>query len=92
MSLLILSFFTSGIVNAYVDLIAIGTIDGNLKDLSIQTASPLENGVAGNLLGRIGSSLAYAGGTTFLALPDRGPNANPYNSSVDDAVSYVDRF
>src|SRR5262249_8169999 len=42
--------------------------------------------------GGIGSGFAYAGGTTFLALPDRGPNANPYNALVDDTVSYIVRF
>ena len=40
----------------------------------------------------MGSGFAYAGGTTFLALPDRGPNAQQYNSAVDDTVSYIDRF
>src|SRR5262249_24899836 len=35
---------------------------------------------------------AYAGGTTFLALPDRGPNAKPFNSNIDDTVSYIARF
>ncbi|HVU24375.1 MAG TPA: esterase-like activity of phytase family protein [Opitutus sp.] len=75
-----------------VDLIAIGTISGAYEDLSTSTAAPLENGVAGNLLGGIGSGLAYAGGNTFLALPDRGPNANPYNSAIDDTVSYIPRF
>lgn len=43
----------------------------------------------GNLLGGIGSGLAYAGGTTFLALPDLGPNAVPYAA---DTVSYIARF
>jgi len=35
---------------------------------------------------------AYAGGNTFLATPDRGPNATPYNPLVDDTASYIDRF
>ncbi len=39
-----------------------------------------------------GSALAWAGGNTFIALPDRGPNATPYNSAVDDTVSYISRF
>jgi hypothetical protein len=77
---------------ASVDLIAAGKIDGSYEDLSTQTAAPLENGVPGNRLGGIGSGFAYAGGTTFLALPDRGPNANAYNSLVDDTVSYIARF
>jgi len=75
-----------------VDLIAMGTISGTYEDFASQTAGPLENGVPGNLLGGIGSGLAYAGGTTFLALPDRGPNANVYNPLVDDTVSYIARF
>ena len=91
--LLIMSFFTSTIVHAGVDLIAIGSIDGNLKDRSFQTGAPLENGIAGNLLGGIGSGLAYAGGHTFVALPDRGPNAVSYDTNlVDDTVSYITRF
>jgi hypothetical protein len=75
-----------------VDLIAIGSISGTYQDFASQTASPLENGVPGNMLGGIGSGLAHAGGDTFLALPDRGPNANPYNPLVDDTVSYITRF
>ncbi|MFA6960451.1 MAG: esterase-like activity of phytase family protein [Opitutaceae bacterium] len=75
-----------------VELIAIGSINGAYEDLATSTAAPLENGIPGNRLGGIGSGLAYAGGTTFLALPDRGPNADLYNSSVDDTVSYICRF
>lgn len=78
--------------HASVDLIAIGSISGAYEDLSARTAAPLENGVPGNRLGGLGSGLAYAGGTTFLALPDRGPNAKPYNPSVDDTASYIVRF
>src|SRR5262249_53302680 len=33
-----------------------------------------------------------AGGNIFLGLPDRGPNAKPYNSAVDDTASYIARF
>ncbi len=73
-------------------LIAIGTIDAHIEDRSSATAASLENAIAGNRLGGLGSGLAYAGGTTFLALPDRGPNANPYNALVDDTVSYIPRF
>ena len=75
-----------------VDLIAIGTVSGTYEDFATETAAPLESGVPGNRLGGIGSGLAYAGGTTFLALPDRGPNASPYNPLVDDTVSYIPRF
>jgi len=90
--LLISSFFSASAVHASVDLIAIGEISGSYEDLATQTAGPLENGVPGNRLGGIGSGLAYAGGTTFLGLPDRGPNANAFNSLIDDTVSYIDRF
>lgn len=78
--------------HAAVDLLAIGTINGAFGDLATQTSGPLENGVAGNLLGGIGSGLAYAGGNTFIALPDRGPNAVNYNAAVDNTTSYITRF
>ncbi|WP_213953497.1 esterase-like activity of phytase family protein [Variovorax sp. dw_954] len=78
--------------HASVDLIAIGSISGAYEDLSTRTSALLENGVPGNRLGGLGSGFAYAGGTTFLALPDRGPNAKPYNPLVDDTVSYIARF
>ena len=77
------------------DLIAFGSLTGSsagaYTDLSGLTGT-LENGLPGNILGGIGSGLAYAGGDTFLALPDRGPNATPYNSAVDDTASYISRF
>ena len=82
----------AGTAHAGVQLIAIGTIDGTYEDRSAETGAALENGVHGNRLGGIGSGLAYAGGTKFLGLPDRGPNANVYNSLVDDTVSYIARF
>ncbi len=31
-------------------------------------------------------------GNTFLALPDRGPNAVSYDSNIDDTDSYINRF
>lgn len=73
-------------------LLAIGSLSGNSSDLSVQTAAQLENGVAGNLLGGIGSGLAWAGGNTFIATPDRGPNATSYNPLVDNTSSYIERF
>jgi hypothetical protein len=78
--------------HAAVDLIAIGTLSGNTSDLSAETAAPLENGAAGNLLGGIGSGIAYAGCNTFLAVPDRGPNALAYDTAVSDTTSYINRF
>ena len=78
--------------NASVELIAVGGLSGNDTDLSTQTAAELENGEPGNLLGGLGSGLAYAGGSTFLALPDRGPNALAYNPGVSDTATYINRF
>lgn len=76
-------------------LIAVGELDqsraGAWADLSHLNYT-LENGVPANLLGGFGSGIAYAGGNTFLALPDRGPNAVSYDSAIDDTVSYVNRF
>jgi hypothetical protein len=74
-----------------IDLIANGKLPGTVFDHSGQSAL-LENGVRGDLLGGIGSGLAWAGGETFLALPDRGPNAVAWNAAVDDTTSYVPRF
>ncbi|HEY8100214.1 MAG TPA: esterase-like activity of phytase family protein [Burkholderiaceae bacterium] len=90
--LILASLFVAHASHAAVNLIAIGSISGNIADLSSETAGLLENGVAGNLLGGIGSGLAYAGGDTFIAVPDRGPNAKAYNSNVDDTASYIPRF
>lgn len=78
--------------HASPQLLAVGSIAAGGSDLSAQTAGVLENGVAGNLLGGIGSGLAWAGGSTFLATPDRGPNAVAYNPLVDDTTSYIARF
>ena len=78
--------------NAATSLIAIGSLSGTFSDLSSQTAGPLENGVAGNLLGGLGSGFAWAGGNTFIATPDRGPNASAYNAGVADTTSYITRF
>ena len=90
--MLLTALFSSQAAYASVDLIAIGSIDGSYEDFALQTANPLENGVAGNLLGGLGSGLAYAGGNTFIAVPDRGPNAVSYNAAVDDTASYIPRF
>jgi hypothetical protein len=82
----------SELATGTIDLIATGSLSGAVSDRSTDTAGALENGVAGNLLGGIGSGLAYAGGQKFLALPDRGPNAVSYNAAVDDTTSYIARF
>ena len=88
---MLVTVFAAHHANAAV-LLATGSLSGLGGDLATQTAGPLENGVAGNLLGGLGSGLAWAGGNTFLATPDRGPNATPYNSLVDDTTSYIARF
>jgi hypothetical protein len=90
--LLLASLFAANAAHAAVNLIAIGSISGNGPDRSTETSGALESGVPGNLFGGIGSGLAHAGGHIFIAVPDRGPNANPYNSAVDDTTSYIPRF
>jgi len=89
---LFLSNFVATTAQAQIDLISIGQVSGTYQDMATQTAEPLESGVAGNMLGGVGSGLAYAGGNTFLAIPDRGPNATPYNTPIDDTTSYIPRF
>ncbi|MFM0714821.1 esterase-like activity of phytase family protein [Paraburkholderia strydomiana] len=86
------SLFAMANAHATVDLIAKGQISGTISDLSRETAAPLENGAPGNLLGGIGSGMSFAGCNTFVALPDRGPNAISYNAAIDDTVSYINRF
>jgi DNA-binding beta-propeller fold protein YncE len=88
----LLATLATSSASASIDLIAIGSLSGESTDLSVQTAGPLENGAPGNLLGGIGSGIAYAGCNRFLAIPDRGPNALPYNAGVSDTTSYIDRF
>jgi hypothetical protein len=90
--LLLASLFAASTAHAAIDLIAMGSVSGSYEDFAIETAGPLENGVPGNRLGGLGSGLAYAGCNTFIALPDRGPNATPYNSAVDNTTSYITRF
>lgn len=78
-----------------VSLLAKGTLTGsragNYADLSGLTGT-LENGVPANLLGGLGSGLAYVSADRFLALPDRGPNAVAFNANLDNTASYIDRF
>ena len=87
---LLLSVVAVAPARADVSLLAIGTLDGT-SDLSGLTGT-LENGVPANILGGLGSGIAFAGGDTFLAVPDRGPNAVPFNSKIDDTASYINRF
>ena len=60
------SLFAVQVAHASVDLIAIGSLSGTFSDLSSQTSGPLENGAAGNILGGLGSGIAWGGGNTFL--------------------------
>jgi hypothetical protein len=90
--LLVMLATLASVAQAQVKLIAMGKLSGTYQDLNQETESPLENGVPGNRLGGMGSGFAYAGGDTFLALPDRGPNAKPYNTLTDDTSSYIPRF
>jgi hypothetical protein len=82
---------------AGVYLLGTGTINassaGTGADLSGLRGS-LENGVAANSLEGLGSGLAWAGGNTFIALPDRGPNATAYSggSAIDNTSSYIARL
>ena len=92
---MILASILAAPASAGVVLLANGTLTGSSAgantDLS-GLAGTLENGLPANILGGLGSGLTYAGGNTFLAVPDRGPNATPYNSGIDDTVSYISRF
>ena len=72
-------------------LVATGSLSSGGSDLSGLTGS-LESGASASLLGGIGSGLAWAGGNTFLALPDRGPNATAWNAALDNTTSYISRF
>ena len=91
----VLALFCASQTPAQVNLIAVGTLDqsrgGSFADVSGLTYK-LENGVPANSLGGFGSAICYASGNTFLALPDRGPNAMPYDSNIDDTASYINRF
>lgn len=81
-----------GVAHAAPILIATGQLD-SVADRSGLTGT-LESGVNANLLGGCGSALAWAGGHTFFAMPDRGPNATDYagGAAVDNTTSYIPRF
>ena len=88
----IASLVVASTAHAAVDLVATSQLSGTSSDLSKETSATLENGVSGNLFGGIGSGMSYAGCETFLAVPDRGPNAISYNAAIDDTASYINRF
>src|SRR2546425_7756701 len=78
-----LVLFGASQANGQGVLLARGTLTessaGLYADLS-GLNNNLENGAPANLLGGLGSGFAWAFGNTFLALPDRGPNAVSYDS------------
>ncbi len=90
-----ISLFGGTLLNAQVSLIAVGSLTsskaGDYSDLS-GLEGTLENGAPANLLGGLGSGLAWGFDNTFLALPDRGPNAIPFDSLIDDTATYIPRF
>jgi hypothetical protein len=76
---------------AQITLIAKGTLTssraGECKDFSGLNYK-LENGVAADLLGGLGSGITYMTGIAFLAVPDRGPNAVPYNPAKIEGITF----
>jgi hypothetical protein len=93
-SLLVTSALVAPAAFAAPVLIARGELDGSTAGLNADLSGltgTLENGVPANLLGGLGSGLAYAGGDTFVAVPDRGPNAKTYNAAVDNTASFIAR-
>jgi hypothetical protein len=95
MGLALLGLTAPALAHAEFVLLGVGVLDGSKAgthaDLS-GLKGTLENGVAANVLDGTGSALDYAGGNLFLALPDRGPNAKPYNEAIDNTSSYISRF
>jgi hypothetical protein len=76
-------------------LVATGTLDNTRAGSFVDVSGlhyTLENGVPANSLGGFGSALTYASGNTFLALPDRGPNAVAFDALIDSTASYVNRY
>ena len=88
--LLLTTTLITSSANAAPLLLAIGDLNGS-TDLS-GLSGLMENGLPGNVFGGLGSGLAHVSGSTFLATPDRGPNATPYNAAVDNTTSYISRF
>jgi hypothetical protein len=73
-------------------LLGIGSITGD-ADKSGLTGT-LESGINANVFGGLGSGLTYAGGNSFIALPDRGPNAQAYTNgaAIDNTTSFISRL
>ena len=89
LAVLVPALLASTAAHAGIALIGKGTLSGT--DLSGLTGT-LENGVAANILGGMGSGIAWAGGSTFLLTPDRGPNASAWNAAVDNTTSWIPRY
>lgn len=92
LTILLSSLCISTFLYADISLIAKGSISGAGTDLNNRTAGLLENGIVGNPAGGLGSGLTHVKGTTFIGLPDRGPNANSYNTGLDNTTSYINRL
>jgi uncharacterized repeat protein (TIGR01451 family) len=73
-------------------LIATATLDSPTDFAPFSGA--MENGLPQNILGGVGSGLAWAGGTTFLGVPDRGPNATSWTGGavVDNTTTFISRL
>lgn len=97
MKLVFRTLYVTAIISASsahgaVSLVGTGSLPANASDLSGLTGT-LENGGSKTLLGAFGSGIAYTGqGNRFIGVPDRGPNAAPYNAAVDDTTSFQARF
>src|SRR5690348_11247249 len=87
---IVVGAFLSTIVEAAPALIATATLD-RPADRSGLTDT-LESAVADSAFGGIGSGLAWAGGTTFLAVPDRGRTRPVTRAApIDNTTSFVAR-
>jgi hypothetical protein len=89
--LMVLGLSLTFSAQAAVRLLGRADLASNLTDLS-GLSDTLEDGTPHNRLGAFGSGIAYAGGSRFLVVPDRGPNASSYNPSVDNTTSFQARF
>jgi hypothetical protein len=86
---------TLSLAQAQPTLIAIGSLTQSRAGADVELSGltyNLENGAPANRLGGLGSAIAYDVGKKFLLLPDRGPNATPFDPLIDDTVSYINRF